>query len=97
MATKQQSEESKSKSRANQDLEDIETLRKNPAFQRYFERRIIGELTKYRDEVLYNRALGKDDLYEARKQFLAVLDVSKMLYEDEAGCRNILESGSTDE
>lgn len=82
--------ESKQRALASRDVEDIESLRKTPAFQRYFERRVLGELNRHRDVLLYEKNLTKDQLWEARLKFDAAYDLSIMLLQDEAACRRLI-------
>lgn len=89
-------EDVKSKQRAQQDIEDIERLKKTPAFTRYFERRLLEELSKRREKVLHDKQLTKDQLWEERLLYLAMKDVSTMLVGEEAACRNII-GGSVEE
>lgn len=83
-------EDVSAKQRAAQDLEDIERLRKNPHFIRYFERRVLEELDKRREKVLHDRKLTKDQLWEERLLYLAARDMSTMLVGEEAACRNVI-------
>ena len=75
---------------ASQDLEDIESLKSNPAFQRYFERRILGQLAALRETVLHDIKLDRDTLWEARLKYLATLEVSIILLQDESACKRML-------
>jgi hypothetical protein len=78
------------KTRAVQDLEDIEKLKKTPAYTRYFERRVLEELEKRREKVLHDRQLSKDELWEARLLYLAARDTATMMASEEAACRNVI-------
>lgn len=90
------SESAKARARASRDIEDIEVLRKNPAFHRYFERRVLSELESARNELLYGKDLTPEKLWNFRLKFDALYGVSLMLLQDEAACRNLI-GESTDE
>ncbi len=80
----------KSRALASRDLEDIEALRKFPPFTRMFGRRITEELEKLRNDLLYNRELTPETLWEKRLKFLAHYDVAMLLFQDETACRSVI-------
>lgn len=83
------SDTDESKRLAAQDLDDIETLRENSAFKRYFVRRVTGDLKTLADLVLHD-AQDADKAWRAILIFRAKFEVSKMLLQDEALCRDIV-------
>lgn len=89
-------EDLKSRQRAKQDVEDIETLKKTPAFQRYYQRRIANELKAKADKVLYDSD-SKEEAWEALLEFRALYTTAKMLIVDEAACRRMVEDGQKTE
>lgn len=82
-------ETAQARARASRDLDDIESLRKHPAFQRYWERRIVGEMKIKSDVILYDRTKTRDEIWELLAQFRAAYDVALTLLQDEALCRNL--------
>ncbi|SRR6266404_2073105 len=86
------SEEKKEGARAVQTLQDIRKLRKDPVFQRYFEARVVKEVQRLREIILTDRELDKDSLWNARLKFFAAFDTSKIMLQDEAACRAMLDA-----
>jgi hypothetical protein len=84
-------DERKAGALAAQDLEDIRTLKKSPAWSRYWERVVVGEVQRLRERILTDRKLTKDELWEERLKFFAQLDLSQRILQDEAACRSIIE------
>lgn len=87
-----QSDASKSRARAAQDVEDIDSLKANPAFQRYFERQVIARVSESREAVLHDKKLDREGLWNAREKYFAILDVSTMLLKDEGACKGMLQA-----
>lgn len=84
------SAQSRARALATRDIEDIDVLRKNPVFARYFERRVLGELEKARNELLYGKNIDRDALWKAKVRFDAAYELSMMMIKDEAACRNLV-------
>jgi hypothetical protein len=89
-------EDKAAKKRATDDLNDIETLRKIPAFNRYFSRRIWEEVDKLLEKVLHDKKLTPEKLHEARLLYLAAKETAELLTGDEAACRRLIDSSSED-
>ncbi len=82
--------EAAERKRAAEDLEDIQKLTKYAPFQRYYLRRLNDELHKAEVKVLDGRSLPSDQLHDAVVVHDTIKTLSKMIAEDEAGCRNVL-------
>jgi len=84
------SEDLQAKKRAQDDLNDIDALKKNQPFNRFFLRRVNEEVEKRREAVLHRRELTPEELYNERLLYLAALDTAKLMENEEAACRSIL-------
>jgi hypothetical protein len=84
-------EDKAAKKRASDDLNDIEALRKIPAYNRVFGRRVWDEVDKRREKVLHGK-LTDDQLHDARIEYQSWKDMAEMLTGDEAACRRIIDS-----
>ncbi len=84
-------DERKAGALAAQDLEDIRTLKKSPAWSRYWARQVVGPADRLRDRILTDSKLTKDELWELRIRFEERLDVVNTIIRDEAACRSIIE------
>lgn len=76
--------------KASDDLADIEALKRFEPFNRLFVRRVQEELEKRREIVLHKRDLTPEALHNERLLYLAALDTSNLMKNDETACRNTL-------
>lgn len=76
---------------ASDDLNDIEELRKNPAFSAYWSRRVLSKLDDARDSLLHGKLTYSNDPVE-RQRLNIWEEVFTILLDDERACRNILAS-----
>jgi len=90
----EKTDEQRARELATQDLEDIQTLRGTPAFERYFERRVNGMVATKADAVLHDLKLTPETLWRARLEYLAMRDVALLLTQDEGACRRLLSEGA---
>jgi hypothetical protein len=86
------SEDLQAKKKARDDLNDIEALERFEPFSRLFLRRVNEELDKRRENVLHNRTLTAEELYNERLLYLAARDTAKMMENDKVNCRKLLGS-----
>lgn len=82
----------RSRARASQDLDAIETLQRTPAFVDYFARRVTDPVRESSKKILYDVTLSKDEVWEEVLRFRALFGVSKLLISDEAVCRRMIEN-----
>ncbi len=77
--------------RAAQDLEDIRTLQKIPAWKRYWERSVVAPAQRLREKILTDQKLTKDELWELRIRLEERMKTLQTIIQDEAACRSIIE------
>jgi hypothetical protein len=84
------SEDLQAKKRAQDDLNDIDALKRSEPFTRFFIRRVNEELRKAQDTILTDRTLTPEQLHEERLRYFAYSDTSRLMEREEAACRSIL-------
>lgn len=84
------------RARAAADLEDIERLKKFPAFHTYFMRRVSEEVEKTKEKIL-DPTTKDDDLHDLKVRHKTLDEISKLLDVDESGCRSIIATAPPEE
>lgn len=85
-------EDRAAKKRATDDLNDIEALRKFPAFNRYHVRRVREEVEKQLTKLLEDDGLDVEGVYRQLLIYKDRIKSEKMMDQDEASCRSIIDS-----